>query len=277
MRRIKSEESVIKPDKETVLFLAKQAAEGDASAREKLILMHLPLVEILVSKYINPGLDWDDLYQEGCYGLIIAIDRFDYTRNIRLDTYATHWIEGYIRRATIQQNPMKPIAPKENLYYSLSKYCGAYSDLCIKLNRQPSYKEIADRIGIDEAKTRKLSLYLYFFYSLNTIVSDDLDKEVPLIDTFKVPLGVTNSAEDEYFRREMSDFNPENWGVALTKRERMVVSRHLGFTPSGYPERYAEISADTGWSMETLRRDFIVAIDKFRQKFSDLQDILPYI
>lgn len=78
--------------------------DGDRAARERLICSNLRLVIKLAKPYRGRGLDFEDLIQEGCIGLIAATDRFDPTMGTRFSTYATYWIQQALRRA-VQELP----------------------------------------------------------------------------------------------------------------------------------------------------------------------------
>lgn len=76
--------------------LIMKKASGDMAARDTLIRHNLRLVVSIAKKYVGRGLDFSDLIQEGNIGLMRAVDKFDYKRENRLSTYATHWIKIFI-------------------------------------------------------------------------------------------------------------------------------------------------------------------------------------
>ena len=80
-------------------YLAQRISQGDMTAREKFIESNLRLVVKIAKKYVDRGLAFLDLIQEGNTGLIIAADRFDVKRNTKFSTYATGWIRQAITRA----------------------------------------------------------------------------------------------------------------------------------------------------------------------------------
>ena len=69
---------------------------GDPSAREAVLANHLGLVGFYARQYADRGMDYDDLFQEGCLGLLAALDRFDPSLGFEFSTYASHFIRGYI-------------------------------------------------------------------------------------------------------------------------------------------------------------------------------------
>jgi RNA polymerase primary sigma factor len=89
---------------ERTLLAAAQA--GDQSARDELVERNLKLVKSISCKFKSDCLDADDLYMEGCIGLIRAIEKWNPNRGTRFSTYATHWIKQAIRRGIEQQSRM---------------------------------------------------------------------------------------------------------------------------------------------------------------------------
>ena len=71
----------------------------EATRREALILEHLPLVEKLVRQYAWEGVDKEVLYQEGCYGLILAVDRYVPTKGASLSTFSVYYIRKHILKS----------------------------------------------------------------------------------------------------------------------------------------------------------------------------------
>ena len=253
-------------DIEKDMALGKRASEGDVAARDELIMTHLPLVASLVALFMQPGLEWDDLYQEGCLGLIQAVDKFDYKRRVSLNTYATYWIKKRLKKAAFSQNKKIPLYPKEALFYNVCRYRSAYDRLYMRTESKPSDAEIAAETGQTLEETQFISDHLYQVVSLQDIVSNSfLEGGTTLEEILIPPSNQYLSAEELAFRR-MASFDQREWGVTLTKREHLVLSLHLGFTPSGRPETFAAISAKTGWGLETVRQYYLTALYKIKAK-----------
>ena len=83
---------------EQELTLALRARQGDTEAREQLIHAHLRMVVHIARQYQRPGMEMQDLIQEGNIGLITAVDKFDPTQGHRLTTLAFYWINKHIQR-----------------------------------------------------------------------------------------------------------------------------------------------------------------------------------
>lgn len=244
--------------KEEWRSLGKRNAAGDLEARETLILSHMNLVSKILPLYRGQGVDDEDLFQEGCYGLIEAVDRYDPDRGALLSTYASYWIKKRMSEAVIRQTVNRPMTIEPKLYYALKNYRKCYYILQEELGHPPTTAQVGERLGIPETKAVKLSSLFYTYTSLDApIKHKDEWNEIPLTPTEKV----YPSAEEEMFRHLTDIFDHE---VLLTKREHMALCHHLGFTPSGIPETFAEISLKTSWSTETVRRDYYTALEKVK-------------
>ena len=83
---------------EETLLLLRRAQAGDESAKDRLVACNLALVKSVVKKYLGRGVEYDDLYQLGCMGLVKAVSNFDTRYNVRFSTYAVPMIAGEIKR-----------------------------------------------------------------------------------------------------------------------------------------------------------------------------------
>src|SRR6202034_76461 len=90
------------PDHEQQVELSKRVAAGDELARKQMVASNLRLVVHWARRYQDRGVDMADLVQEGAFGLMRAVDKFDWERGFRFSTYATWWIRQALQRAVQQ-------------------------------------------------------------------------------------------------------------------------------------------------------------------------------
>lgn len=121
--------------------LWQRVKRGDRRAKEEIMKMNLKLVIPIAKKYLYPGADLMDLIEEGNLGLLHAIDKFDPKRGYRFSTYASYWIEQYIRRYVEQQSKTIRIPP--HAWTALRKWLKQWDQLHGKLGRDPTLTEMA--------------------------------------------------------------------------------------------------------------------------------------
>src|SRR5262245_40563319 len=83
--------------------LIRAAAHGDRGARDRLLVLNLPLVRRVAARYRGVGLPYDDLVQEGSLGLLDAIDHYDEERGVNFDAYARFRVQRAIRNALTER------------------------------------------------------------------------------------------------------------------------------------------------------------------------------
>ncbi len=124
----------------------------DGKAREKLVCANLRLAIWVAQHYRDRGLELEDLFQEGCRGLLKAAERFDLDRGVRFGTYATWWIRQAITRAIANQS--RTIRIPVHLIETMSTLRNASKQLLQEIGRKPTIEESAKaaNISVDEAR-----------------------------------------------------------------------------------------------------------------------------
>lgn len=130
---------------EEMVDLLRKAKAGDEKAREKLINCNLKLVFSLVQRFDNRGYELEDLFQIGTIGLIKAIDKFDFSYNVKFSTYAVPMIIGEIKRFLRDDNPIKVSRSMKETAYRVHHL---REQLTKKLGREPSISEIAEELNV---------------------------------------------------------------------------------------------------------------------------------
>ncbi|MFO7577545.1 MAG: RNA polymerase sigma factor RpoD/SigA [Pelovirga sp.] len=159
--------------------LAEKIARGDEAARARMIESNLRLVVKLAKRYMNRGLPFLDLIEEGNIGLIKAVEKFQVSKGCRFSTYATWWIRQSIERALVNQS--RTIRLPVHVADDINKLLKVSRELVQVFNREPSEEEIADAMGVDIAHVRKMMVLVKKTYSIEHPMGENDDYS--LIDT----------------------------------------------------------------------------------------------
>ena len=134
------------PDHEQQVELAKRVVAGDEAARKQMVAANLRLVVHWARRYQDRGVDMADLVQEGTFGLMRAVDKFDWERGFRFSTYATWWIRQALQRA-VQQHGRTIRIPLE-VGEQIQRLELTKSELASTLGRAPTEAELDEATGM---------------------------------------------------------------------------------------------------------------------------------
>ena len=165
------EYELLTPEQEKELFEKYKA--GDTSVKEEIINRNLKLVIAIAKKYKGCGLSFMDLIQEGSFGLMAAVDKFDVNLGYKFSTYATYWIRQAITKAIL--NKSRPIRLPAHISNRLSKIKQVQQELTATLNTEPTEAQIAERLGMTEQEVKDLLDMNLTTLSLETPVKDEDD------------------------------------------------------------------------------------------------------
>ena len=126
--------------------LSKRIERGDLEAKKRMIECNLRLVVSIAKNYRNQGLPFLDLIQEGMFGLIRAVEKFEWQRGLKFSTYATWWIRQAVARAIADK--ARTIRVPVHVVERMQKMHRAERHLWTQLAREPSLEEIADEAGL---------------------------------------------------------------------------------------------------------------------------------
>ncbi|MBC8532395.1 SigF/SigG family RNA polymerase sporulation sigma factor [Gehongia tenuis] len=131
---------------EEAIALIKRAQQGDEEASETMVERNIALVKSIVKKFLNRGVDYDDLFQIGCLGLVKAVQNYDLQYNVRFSTYAVPMIAGEIKRFLRDDGMVKVSrSVKEQAF----KILAVQEQMKKELGRDPTIQEVATRLEME--------------------------------------------------------------------------------------------------------------------------------
>lgn len=175
------------PDETRALLI--RARAGDSEAKDELVRNNMRLVAAVVHRFQWSGIDFDDLFQVGCIGLVKAIDGFDLSYDVRFSTYAVPVIMGEIRQYVRRQHPVRLGAKLETLMRDVAV---CREQLTVQFAREPTVGEIASELGVDSEDVAAA------LAARQPVAS--LDEPVYQKDGEAVPMGQRLAADDEHER-----------------------------------------------------------------------------
>jgi RNA polymerase sigma factor (sigma-70 family) len=236
--------------------LARRVAMGDEDARARMIEANLRLVVAMGKKYINRGLPFADIIEEGNIGLMRAVEKFRPDKGFKFSTYASWWIKQAIERAIANQ--VRIIRLPIHVAESVNTYTRTLRKLTQTLRREPLVPEIAEAMGASTDKVRGISQIVRETLSLDSQIGAEEE------DTLQDVLEDTHSPsplrqwDDRQRQRQIDE-----WLATLAPNERNVIALRFGLNGTE-AKTLDSIGKELGITRERVRQIESVALGKLR-------------
>jgi len=231
---------------EKTIAKIRKGESKSALAREQLIVANLRLVVSIAKKYTNRGLQFLDLIQEGNIGLMKAVEKFEYRRGYKFSTYATWWIRQAITRAIADQ--ARTIRIPVHMIETINKLTRTSRSLVQELGREPTAKEIGERMDLSASKVRKIMKIAQEPISLETPIGEEEDSHLGDFIEDKTAVSPVEAVISTNLKEQTS-------GVlnTLSPREELVLRMRFG------------VGEGSEHTLEEVGRSFNVTRERIRQ------------
>lgn len=245
---------------EELVALYKRIELGDETAREMVVTYNLRLVVSVAKKYVNKGVDLEDLISAGHEGLLLAVDKYDYKMGLTFSNYAIWWIRQTITRSIA--NESKIIRIPVHAYEYLLKIKKFMQNYYVNYGQRPSVETISKALNLNEDVIESVLPYIDDMVSLNDQIKNDECNDTELIDLIKDDYNLEEEMVEKNKNKEFRDY-VFNYPY-LTDREKLVLSYRFGFE-DGQIHTLEDVGQVMGVTRERIRQIENRAIKRLRK------------
>lgn len=231
-------------------------------ARDHMISANLRLVVANAKKYMNRGLGFLDLIQEGNAGLMRAVDKFEWQRGFKFSTYATWWIRQALQRAIADQS--RTIRVPVHMTETMQRVNRTTRELTVELGREPTSAEVAAKLSEDPRwaitpeRVEEVKRYGRTPISLETPIGEDGDTELGALIEDESAVSPLDAATTQLLREQVDRVLD-----SLEGREQRVIRLRFGLD-DGRPRTLEEVGNEFGLTRERIRQIESMALRKLR-------------
>ena len=225
-------------------------------AKSELMKANLRLVISIARRYINRGLHFLDLIQEGNIGLMKAVDKFEYQRGYKFGTYATWWIRQAITRAIADQ--ARTIRISVHMIEIINKLNRTSRNLVQQMGREPTLEEIAEKMGMSLDKVQKIIKIARKPISLETPMGEEEDSRLEDFIEDKEVVSPQDAAISSSMASQI-----QRVLSTLSKREEQILRMRFGIGEK-HDHTLEEVGQDFKVTRERIRQIEVKALKKLK-------------